>query len=390
MLSPDSLAQDGDSPQSQAEAGPVAQAAKPRAFDAPINWTVGQRLGVGTQTPAAAIDVRTDANLKSLVQLFNTDTSSAAQASFYANAGPSVGLGMQVFGTGFNGATWDGVPLATWSRIRSDTGSAGLILTTGGLRPLRFGTNDNTRMTIISNGNIGVGTANPQQLLHLVQAGDYQMRLENTAIGGGHWNIGQSDSSWNIGGGKLAFVPNSGNPSQASVVFTTNGRVGIGTEEPATRLDVAGIARADILQIDAGGDLAEPFDINGAEEIEPGMVVAIDPDHPGQLRIANRAYDRTVAGVVSGAGGIQPGIVLQQEGSVVAGDHPVALTGRVYVLADAAQGPIAPGDLLTTSETAGHAMKVTDYAQAQGAILGKAMSALDEGTGLVLVLVSLQ
>jgi len=35
-------------------------------------------------------------------------------------------------------------------------------------------------------------------------------------------------------------------------------------------------------------------------------------------------------------------------------------------------------------------MKVLDYAKAQGAILGKAMSGLDAGTGLVLVLVTLQ
>ena len=35
-------------------------------------------------------------------------------------------------------------------------------------------------------------------------------------------------------------------------------------------------------------------------------------------------------------------------------------------------------------------MKVTDHAKAQGAILGKAMSSLKEGKGLVLVLVSLQ
>ena len=51
---------------------------------------------------------------------------------------------------------------------------------------------------------------------------------------------------------------------------------------------------------------------------------------------------------------------------------------------------IEQGDLLTTSDMPGHAMKVTDYEQAQGAIIGKAMSALDEGQGLVLVLVALQ
>ena len=52
--------------------------------------------------------------------------------------------------------------------------------------------------------------------------------------------------------------------------------------------------------------------------------------------------------------------------------------------------PIAPGDLLTTADVPGHAMKVTDFPRAQGAIIGKAMTALESGRGMVLVLVSLQ
>jgi hypothetical protein len=35
-------------------------------------------------------------------------------------------------------------------------------------------------------------------------------------------------------------------------------------------------------------------------------------------------------------------------------------------------------------------MKVTDYPRAQGAIIGKAMTALESGSGTVLVLVNLQ
>jgi hypothetical protein len=35
-------------------------------------------------------------------------------------------------------------------------------------------------------------------------------------------------------------------------------------------------------------------------------------------------------------------------------------------------------------------MRVSDYPKAQGAILGKAMSQLDSGKGMVLVLVTLQ
>jgi hypothetical protein len=96
-----------------------------------------------------------------------------------------------------------------------------------------------------------------------------------------------------------------------------------------------------------------------------------------------------VAGIVSGAGGVNPGLTLSQR-ELVEGGQNVALTGRVYALADAANGPIEPGDLLTTSAVPGHAMKVTDHAIAQGAILGKAMSRLESGQGLVLVLVTLQ
>ena len=83
-------------------------------------------------------------------------------------------------------------------------------------------------------------------------------------------------------------------------------------------------------------------------------------------------------------------MLMGQEDSVADGAHPVALTGRVYVWADASNGPIEPGDLLTTSGIPGHAMKVSDFDKAHGATLGKAMTSLEEGRGLVLVLVSLQ
>ncbi|NMD21717.1 MAG: hypothetical protein GYA76_15935 [Verrucomicrobia bacterium] len=144
------------------------------------------------------------------------------------------------------------------------------------------------------------------------------------------------------------------------------------------------------ITIRGGADVAEPFEFSAAEaEVVPGSVVIIDDEHPGKLRLSTHAYDTRVAGIVSGANGVNPGISLHQEG-VLEGSRNVALSGRVYVLADAANGPIRAGDLLTTSETPGCAMKVTDHARAQGAILGKAMTGLKAGTGTVLVLVSLQ
>lgn len=153
-------------------------------------------------------------------------------------------------------------------------------------------------------------------------------------------------------------------------------------------LKVNGTASVNVLEITGGSDLAERFTTH--QEFEPGTVMCIDADNPGALKMSTKPYDRTVAGVVSGAAGLNTGMILGQENHEVTGATPVALTGRVYVKADATQGAIVPGDLLTTSSMPGYAMKVTDYRLAHGAIIGKAMSKLDSGTGLVLVLVGLQ
>ena len=151
-----------------------------------------------------------------------------------------------------------------------------------------------------------------------------------------------------------------------------------------THIDGEASVRA--LTIRGGADLAEPFEM--PETIAKGSVVVIDEEQPGKLKLSTRAYDTRVAGIVSGANGVNPGIALHQEG-VLEGGQNVALSGRVYVQADA-QRAIKPGDLLTTSDTPGHAMKVLDHTKAQGAILGKAMTGLKSGKGMVLVLVTLQ
>jgi hypothetical protein len=143
------------------------------------------------------------------------------------------------------------------------------------------------------------------------------------------------------------------------------------------------------LHILGGADLAEPFDTELSEEMESGTVMVIDDEHPGMLRVSASPYDSKVAGIVSGAGGVEPGLTLRQVGTLD-GKNVIALAGRVYCKAEAFSSPIKPGDLLTSSSIPGHAMKATDKDRSHGAIIGKAMSELKEGTGLVLVLVNLQ
>jgi len=250
----------------------------------------------------------------------------------------------------------------------------------------------------IINGDVGIGTTTPGAKLDV--RGDIMLKSDSALLNSSSKNIIEDAS----GSGDVLYIARNPSGSQYTggvriyggkgvlglAITANNGRVGIGTTSPAQTLDVSGTTRSKIVQITGGSDVAERFNVNGDIDLIPGLIVSIDPDQPGELRVSDRAYDRTVAGCISGANGINPGLVIEQENSIMSGDYPVALTGRVYCYADAAYGSIEPGDLLTTSDTPGHMMVVKDYDRAHGSIIGKAMTGLKSGRGLILVLVTLQ
>jgi hypothetical protein len=134
-------------------------------------------------------------------------------------------------------------------------------------------------------------------------------------------------------------------------------------------------------------DCAEQFNVLDASRSTPGTVMVLDDE--GLLRPSRVAYDKRVAGVISGAGRYRPAMTL----GVAPSTHeraPIALMGKVYCWADADRTPIEVGDLLTTSPTEGHAMAVSEPARAVGTIIGKALQPLASGKGLIPILVALQ
>jgi hypothetical protein len=145
------------------------------------------------------------------------------------------------------------------------------------------------------------------------------------------------------------------------------------------------IVTGDIMLSNA--DCAEDFDVIDAAVAEPGTVMVMGDD--GVLAPCANAYDRCVAGVISGAGEFKAGVILDKR---VTGHTrcPLALLGKVYCKVTAEAGAIGVGDLLTTSTTPGHAMKASDPSRAFGAVLGKAIGRLERGEGLIPILVALQ
>ena len=146
----------------------------------------------------------------------------------------------------------------------------------------------------------------------------------------------------------------------------------------------------DELQINGGADLAELFDIVGIHAVQKGLLVSIDPEEPGKLRVTDKPYDKKIAGIIAGANGVKPGILMGQDGTSAFGDDLVTLSGRTYVMANTEGGKIQPGDFLTSSSIPGQAMKAKQTKRARGAVIGKAMSSLENGSDYVLVIVNLQ
>ncbi len=243
-------------------------------------------------------------------------------------------------------------------------------------------------MTISDNNFVGIGTASPQQRLSVkgqIDVGDPSAASQSVRlfVNSGSWYMGSNNNGTGTSSNQF-YIYDNASDRFALTVQRGSGRVGIGTTAPASMLDVNGA-----VTIRGGADIVEGFDSACGTLVEPGTLMVIDPEHPGKLMPSSQGYDAKVAGIVSGANGVNPGIKLGQDGTMD-GAIPVAMTGRVYVKASAENGAIRPGDRLTSASLAGHAMKATDRDRADGAVIGKAMTGLDDGTGMVLVLVNLQ
>jgi len=132
-------------------------------------------------------------------------------------------------------------------------------------------------------------------------------------------------------------------------------------------------------------DVAEYID--AYSNVEAGDVVEISSD--GRAKKSDRSYSTTVIGVIS----THPAIIFPggNEGDEKkANRQPLALTGIVPVKVSTENGNIQAGDLLTSSNTPGHAMRCGDNEKCGGAIIGKALEPFEGNTGVIKMIVTLQ
>lgn len=278
-------------------------------------------------------------------------------------------------------------------------------------------------------GNVGIGTSTPSTklMVETSQPGPLVLVRNTSASGdgvraesnGGHGLSGASNSHTGTEGFSESGIGIHGGSSRGpGVRGESSSGTGVTGQTISGGFIFEGFAinnrkfavtrNGDVLADGAHtgpADFAEMLPASGlASDYEPGDVLVIGPD--GKLAKAARPYASNLAGVYSAAPGFVGDMRIQEHGlqnldelSTEAAEKTwlaVALLGVVPVKVSDENGPIHPGDLLTTSETIGHAMRAEPVRingieiVPTGAILGKALEPLESGKRKIKALVTLR
>lgn len=195
-------------------------------------------VGIGTTSPAAQLHVKSAA--ANTLRLESTTSATTNWMSFYVSNTEKGYAGMRSAGA-------------------MDFGTS-----TGNSANVNLVTKGSPKLTVTSDGNVGIGTTSPTAQLHVKSAGDNPLALETTGTDNwisfntydgykGYAGVYNGDRDMEIGTG---YTNTTGNVhlSIAAVPQLTvfaNGNVGIGTASDTYRLSVNGVVRAKEVRVES-------------------------------------------------------------------------------------------------------------------------------------------
>ncbi len=196
-------------------------------------------IGIGTTTPAYSLEVKK----MGLPLIASTDVQYGNGA--YTSAFTSSGGNVNGF-VGFRAEMSNGTSAKFYSGVHSPYGVRGAFAGTPDAIPFSLFTNATERLTILSNGNVGIGTTAPSEALSVVGAGLFgsggygllrigrddgtNLNIENTSSDRGiSLNAAHVVTGYNT---DFVFGNNTG-------LLKANGSVGIGTSTPISKLEIS-------------------------------------------------------------------------------------------------------------------------------------------------------
>ncbi|MDP3900146.1 MAG: hypothetical protein Q8Q23_03645 [bacterium] len=355
-------------------------------------------VGIGTASPLTKLSLSGTA--------YSPTTGNPSLATIYTTNSQAANMGGGVlFGGVYTGSTQTVFGYIGGVKENGTAGNyAGKLIF--GTRANGGSNADMTRMVIGSTGNVGIGISTPSYKLHvkpLSSTADSVLLLDDSSANVAGLMLWEDndvgavyiDNRYNNAAGDIYIRTKTlGTPVNA-IFIESAGNVGIGDTTPGAALVVGDDTNRSIadgsgdvyiqndLEVDGtfsasgGADIAERFATK--TKLAPGTVVVMAPGGYRAAAPSQQAYDTAVIGVVSD----NPAIIMGEVDAV----HE-AIVAMVGVVTVKVVGPVAKGDLLTTSNVRGHAMTATE--PKVGTIIGKALEDFSGGQGLIKVLINLQ